>query len=72
MTLCIVQATLIAALAAPGFSLSWTHSVEKTTWTEEWRVEGDRLKAVSAAASSGTFRTAGSPGSTSASRCSIG
>lgn len=48
MTICVAQATLIAALAAPGFSLSWTHSVEKTTWTEEWRVEGDRLKAVSA------------------------
>lgn len=33
------------ALIAPGesFQLSWTHSVERIEWREDWRVEGRRL-----------------------------
>ncbi|CAO3374695.1 DUF1850 domain-containing protein [Azospirillum argentinense] len=34
---------VLAALPGPTFTLSWTHSVEKTEWREEWRVEGGRL-----------------------------
>jgi hypothetical protein len=30
-------------LAAPLFTLGWTHSVEKTGWQEDWRIAGDRL-----------------------------
>lgn len=29
---------LLATLPGSAFSLSWTHSVEKTEWREEWRV----------------------------------
>ncbi len=42
MTCLAVGATLLA-LAAPGFTLSWTHSVEHVDWQEDWRVEGSAL-----------------------------
>ena len=32
-----------------GFSLSWTHSVEKTEWREDWRVTPQGLVPVRAA-----------------------
>jgi hypothetical protein len=48
MSLCIVAAGMAAALAAPTFTLSWTHTIEKTQWIEEWRVEPDRLVLVEA------------------------
>lgn len=28
---------------APDITLRWTHSVQKTTWEEVWRREGDHL-----------------------------
>lgn len=31
------------ALAASGFTLGWTHSIEHTGWREFWHVEGDAL-----------------------------
>ena len=31
------------ALAANSFTLSWTHSVEKTEWREAWRIDGKEL-----------------------------
>ncbi|AWJ82795.1 hypothetical protein TSH58p_04225 [Azospirillum sp. TSH58] len=34
---------VLAALPGPAFTLSWTHSVEKTEWREDWRIEGGRL-----------------------------
>ncbi|KAA0684703.1 DUF1850 domain-containing protein [Azospirillum brasilense] len=34
---------VLAALPGSAFSLSWTHSVEKTEWREEWRIEDGRL-----------------------------
>lgn len=47
--ICLLAAgTLWASLAADGFGLSWTHSVEKTEWREEWRVEAGRLRLVEA------------------------
>ena len=46
MSLCIASAGSIMTLLAGSFSLSWTHSVEKTTWMERWQVEGDRLALV--------------------------
>lgn len=48
MSLCIAASGAIIALAANAFTLSWTHSVEKTEWVEHWVVENDRLKVVEA------------------------
>jgi len=48
MSLCIAASGKLIALAATAFSLSWTHSVEKTTWTESWITEGDALRVVGA------------------------
>ncbi|WP_299816373.1 DUF1850 domain-containing protein [uncultured Jannaschia sp.] len=31
-------------LAAPDFTLRWTHSVERTDWVERWTVADDRLR----------------------------
>lgn len=31
------------ALASAVFTLGWNHSVEKTEWREQWRVEGAHL-----------------------------
>ncbi len=35
-------------IAATAFTLSWTHTVEKTKWLEHWAVEPDRLVLVEA------------------------
>ena len=43
MSLCIAAAGLALEIAASSFTLAWTHSVEKTVWEEDWRVQGDRL-----------------------------
>ena len=37
LTLCILSAGKTTVLAATAFTLSWTHSVEKTRWEEDWR-----------------------------------
>ncbi|MFN4156062.1 MAG: DUF1850 domain-containing protein [Paracoccaceae bacterium] len=41
---CLVAGALVLALAGPGFTLHWTHSVEKTEWVEEWRVQPHSLR----------------------------
>lgn len=38
MALCIAGAAGVTRIAALAFTLSWTHSVEKTRWEEDWRV----------------------------------
>ena len=43
MSLCVVSAGTVLTLLAGSFSLSWTHSVEKTTWIEYWRAENGQL-----------------------------
>lgn len=43
MSLCLAAAGLTMRIAAASFTLSWTHTVEKTRWQEDWRVAGDRL-----------------------------
>ncbi|ORE91628.1 DUF1850 domain-containing protein [Aurantimonas sp. 22II-16-19i] len=35
--ICILAAGKTTAIAATAFTLSWTHSVEKTRWEEQWR-----------------------------------
>lgn len=48
-SLCLVTAgTLAATLAASSFTLTWTHSVEKTEWQEDWRAEEGALVATAA------------------------
>ncbi len=48
MSLCVASAGGVLALVAGSFSLSWTHSVEKTEWVEQWQVESGELLLVSA------------------------
>lgn len=43
MSFCLAGAGVAVHVAASSFSLSWTHTIEKTEWRETWRVEGDRL-----------------------------
>jgi hypothetical protein len=44
MSLCVFIAGKSAAcLAGLLFSLSWTHSVEKTEWIEHWQVQNEQL-----------------------------
>jgi hypothetical protein len=48
MALCIATAGTTTKLAIAAFTLAWTHSVEKTLWEEDVRIEGDRLVVVEA------------------------
>lgn len=43
IALCIVAAAKTTVLAASLFTLSWTHSIEKTRWEEDWRVTQNGL-----------------------------
>jgi hypothetical protein len=38
VSLCIALGSKVVVLAVSSFTLSWTHSVEKTEWTERWVV----------------------------------
>ncbi|TPN34633.1 DUF1850 domain-containing protein [Mesorhizobium sp. B2-3-3] len=48
MSLCILAAGKTVALAAAAFTLSWTHSVERTRWEEDWKVTPSGLQVVEA------------------------
>jgi hypothetical protein len=48
MPLCLFAAGKATALAATAFTLSWTHSVERTRWEEDWRLSGTGLEIVEA------------------------
>ncbi|HYG91571.1 MAG TPA: DUF1850 domain-containing protein [Azospirillum sp.] len=39
----LASGVLLASVPAERFTLSWTHSVERTEWQEEWRIDGGRL-----------------------------
>jgi hypothetical protein len=43
MALCVGTGGIASKLLVTAFTLAWTHSVERTVWQEDWRVEGDRL-----------------------------
>ena len=43
MSLCLAAVGLAVEIAASSFTLSWTHTIEKTEWQERWRVESGRL-----------------------------
>lgn len=38
----------LALAVSHGFTLGWTHSVERVAWREDWRVEGAELALVEA------------------------
>ena len=48
MSLCILAAGKVTALAVSAFTLSWTHSVERTRWEEDWRLTPAGLEIVEA------------------------
>lgn len=48
MSLCVLAAGKTVVLAVSAFTLSWTHSVERTEWRENWLVEPAGLRLVEA------------------------
>ncbi|MCO4316459.1 DUF1850 domain-containing protein [Phyllobacterium sp. 21LDTY02-6] len=48
MSLCLLAAGKTITIAATAFTLSWTHSVEKTRWQESWTVGEEALQIVEA------------------------
>ncbi|MDX8501234.1 DUF1850 domain-containing protein [Mesorhizobium sp. VK4C] len=48
MSLCILTAGKTVTLAVAAFTLSWTHSVERTRWREDWKVLPAGLQVVAA------------------------
>ena len=44
--ICILSAGTMLTLAASAFTLSWTHSVEKTVWEERWTAGPEGLTVV--------------------------
>lgn len=46
--LCLATAGAVTALTASSFTLSWTHSVEKTQWREAWQALDMALQPVEA------------------------
>lgn len=48
MSLCILAAGKTTVLAVSAFTLSWTHSIEKTRWQERWLVKPAGLEVVEA------------------------
>jgi hypothetical protein len=48
MSLCVLAAGKTTILAVSAFTLSWTHSVEKTRWEEDWLVTPSGLEVVEA------------------------
>jgi hypothetical protein len=43
--ICLAAGAVVVALAGDTMTLVWTHSVEKTRWEEDWRLEGGALVA---------------------------
>ena len=48
MSLCLATAGVVKSLAVASFMLTWTHSVEKTEWQEDWRITPQGLEIVEA------------------------
>jgi hypothetical protein len=44
----LVAGALVTTLPHPTFTLAWTHSVQKTRWTERYGVEGNTLRLLEA------------------------
>jgi hypothetical protein len=41
--LCLASGGLLVALPLTGFTLAWTHSIEKARWEEDWHLSGTTL-----------------------------
>jgi hypothetical protein len=48
VALCILAAGKVTTLAVATFTLSWTHSVERTRWEEDWKVAPAGLQIIEA------------------------
>ncbi len=48
LSLCIAGAGKSLVVAATAFTLSWTHSVERTEWRESWRLDASGLSVTEA------------------------
>jgi hypothetical protein len=48
VSLCLATAGVVKSLAVASFMLTWTHSVEKVEWQEDWRVTPQGLEIVEA------------------------
>ena len=48
LALCIAEGGRTVVVAATAFTLSWTHTVERVAWEEDWLVTADGLKIVEA------------------------
>lgn len=44
MSVCATVGGSLMLVASSAFTLSWTHSVERTGWRESWVVAGDALR----------------------------
>ena len=44
MSICLLAGAVALSLPSPEFSIEWRHSVEKTQWREEWRIDGASLE----------------------------
>ncbi len=45
---CLAAAGVAISLPLHGFTLAWTHSIEKIRWEEDYRIAGRHLKLVEA------------------------
>jgi hypothetical protein len=48
MSLCLIASGKLTALAFTAFTLSWTHSVERVRWEEDWQLTPVGLELVGA------------------------
>lgn len=48
MSLCLASAGVVKSLSVAAFMLTWTHSIEKIEWQEDWRVTPQGLEIVEA------------------------
>lgn len=48
MSLCVLAGGKAVTIAATLFTLSWTHSVEKIRWEEDWQVTAAGLEIIEA------------------------
>lgn len=46
MEICLLAAGTAVRLGTAALTLTWTHSVEKTRWEEDWRLDSQRLAIV--------------------------
>jgi len=48
MSICLSVGAAIVSIVAQQFTLSWTHSVERILWQEDWQVNGQTLSLIEA------------------------